>query len=180
MSWLSRSFGRKKPPQIYLGDVQMRLNWNLLSVFFDDLDYTSEPQPSPQVLREHFSSFLGLPKHDPAVASAPGDRLFHLAIVDLHHGFFDTLRDADFWMPLFLRPSVTVQGYLLDIDTGDLLAEEKWTQKPGWVRYRNPRILAPSLLSGADAAGADLDPPMCETAAIKVLMRLKQKADGKT
>nr|WP_319387207.1 hypothetical protein [uncultured Roseibium sp.] len=158
----------------------MRLNWNLLSAFCDGPDYTWGPKPSPEVLREHFSSFLGLQKHDPAAASAPGDRLFHLAIVDLHHGYFDTFRGGDFWMPLFFRPSVTVQGYLLDIATGDLLAEEQWTQKPGWVRYRNPRVLAPKLLSGTDPAGAELDPPMCETAAVKVLLRLKQQADGKT
>ncbi|WP_299471089.1 hypothetical protein [uncultured Roseibium sp.] len=158
----------------------MQLDWNLLSAICDDLDYTWEPMPGPHILREHFSSFLGLQKYDTAVASDRGDRLFHLAITDLRHGHFNVVQGGDYWTPLFLRPSVTVQGYLLDIDTGDLLAEERWTQKPGWVRYRNPRILAPKLLFGADPAGAELDPPMCETAAAKVLLRLKRQADGKT
>lgn len=180
MSWFDRVFGPKRRPKIYLGDVQMKLEWSLLSEFTGGQGYAGSAEPSPRILRDHFSSFLGLPTFDLGSSSAPGDRLFHLAIVDLRQGIYGVVSGPGFDTPLFLRPSVTVQGYLLDIESGNVLAEDRLTQKPGWIRYRNPAVLGPKLLFGTDPAGPELAPPLCETAAVKMLMRLKRQADGKT
>jgi len=180
MPWFSHVFSPKRRPTIYLGDVQMKLEWSLLSEITGGPGYPGSPEPSPQMLRDHFSSFLELPILDSGSSSAPGDRLFHLAIVDLRQGIAGIARGPGFDLPLLLRPSVTVQGYLLDIETGNVLAEDRLTQKPGWMRYRNPSVLGPHLLFGTDPAGAKMVPPLCETAVVKMLLRLKRQAGGKT
>jgi len=170
-------FRRKKPPTIFLGDVQMHLDWNVLSALCEGFAYTWNGQPSPKVLREHFSNALGLPVYEAGICPPAGNLLFHLAITDIHHGHVNAYRFGDYWIPVVLRPSVTVQGYLVDIETGNVLAEGQQTQKPGWIRYRNPPLVAWSLLTQSDAAGAALDPPMCETTAIKLLLKLKKTAE---
>jgi hypothetical protein len=76
---------------------------------------------------------------------------------------------------LILRPSVTLQGFIVDIETGRVLAETKITQKPGWIRYRNPVLFAWNFfVEGADEA---VSKPMGEVAALKILKKLKSLAD---
>ena len=176
MSLFNWLFRRWKRPKIFLGDVQMKLEWNVLSALCDGLDYAWQGAPPPDVLRRHFSDALGLPMFDARSCDPKGNHLLHLAITDIRHGHVDTYQLDNFWIPLALRPSATVQGYLVDLETGNLIAEGQQTQKPGWIRYRKPPVLALSLLLGSDVAGKALDPPMCETAAIKLLIKLKKIA----
>jgi len=176
MSFWNRLLRRKVSPTVFLGDVDMHLEWNVLSALCDGFGYDWRGNPAPEVLQRHFADALGLPVYDRGKSELAGNQLFHLAITDLRHGHLGALRAGDYWIPVALRPSVTVQGYLVDLETGHVLAEARQTQKPGWVRYRNPPLLAWSLIVQGDAAGDALDPPMCETAAIKVLMKLKKIA----
>ncbi|MHA7772542.1 hypothetical protein [Roseibium sp. M-1] len=185
MSFWNWLFRRKKPPTIFLGDVQMHLEWNLLSAFSDGFHYTWADKPSPEILQEHFANALGLPRlSEEELPPRFGDKLFHFAIIDLRKGCLDSINGSDFFLPIFIRPSVTVHGYLIDLHSGDLLAEARATQKPGWLRYRNPRIIGPMLCaqflpfpySQSDPAGHAMQPPMCEAAAIKVLQKLVKTA----
>jgi|GEM_PF-3082266 len=185
MSFWNLLFRRTEPPTIFLGDVLMHLEWNLLSAISDGFHYTWAQKPSPEVLKEHFAASLGLPLFSQdEMEFRPGDKLFHFAITDLRHGQMGIIGGADVFLPFMLRPSVTLQGYLIDIDTGVVLAEAQVTRKPGWLRYRNPRILGPMVLSQfvplafspSDPAGRAMQPPLCEAAAITVLQKLMKSA----
>ncbi len=169
--WLS---GWKRPPQIFLGDVQMHLDWNLVSSFCHYFGSPVHAEPDPHQLRRYFSDVLKMPLFDPNDQTTAGSRLFHLAITDLRYGFAASLNSGDYWLPLVIRPSVTVYGYLLDIDSGQVLAEKRVTQRPSWVRFANPVLFAWSLL--ADCSESRPSRPMTDTAANKALKQLKKRA----
>jgi len=175
MSILSWLFSRKKPPQVYLGDVHMRLDWNIVSSFCELFGTTVGRQPDPEDLRRYFSSALKLEAFVPNDPNMSGGHLFHLAITDLRYGYFGPFEANDYWAPIIVRPSITVRGFLVDIETGSVLAEQQLTQKPPWIRYKNPVFLAWSFFLGH--TDPDAAQPMGDMAAIKVLKKLKTLAE---
>lgn len=171
LNWLLR---RQKPPKVYIGDVQMHLDWNIVSSFCEMFGTTVGRQPDPEDLRRYFASVLGLQTYAADDPETAGGHLFHLAITDLRYGYFGPFEASDYWVPIVLRPSITVRGFLVDIDTGDTLAERQLTQKPPWIRYKNPVFLAWSFFLGS--TDPDSAQPMGDMAAIRVLKKLKKLA----
>lgn len=174
MSLLNWIFRRKRRPTIYLGDVQMHLDWNIVSSFCHCFGAPVQAEPDPTQLQSYFARALDLPCYACDVDTKAGDQLLHLAITDLRYGFLASLNTSDYWIPLLIRPSVTLYGYLLDIDSGQVLAEKRVTQKPGWLRSADPVLFAWSYLTGN--SGPASSQPMTDKAAIKALRQLKKLA----
>lgn len=152
----------------------MHLDWNIVSSFCEMFGTTVGLQPDPEDLRRYFASALRLETYTPDNPEMSGGHLFHLAITDLRYGYFGPFEANDYWVPLVLRPSITVKGFLVDIDTGNVLAERQLTQKPPWIRYKNPVFLAWSFFLGT--TDPDAAQPMGDMAAIKMLKQLKTLA----
>lgn len=167
MTFVSWLFGRKKAPTIFLGDVQMHLDWNIVSSFCHYFGAPVQAEPDPGQLRRYFAQALDLPLFAPDAELKPGDQLLHLAITDLRYGFLASLNTNDTWIPLLIRPSVTLYGYLLDIDNGQVLAEKRVTQKPSWLRSADPILFAWTYFTGN--VGPAPSRPMTDTAAAKAL-----------
>jgi hypothetical protein len=91
--WL---FRRKKPPNVYLGDVQMHLDWNVVSAFCEIFGASIGHQPTPEELRLYYSAALNLPLYHSEGREAAGGHLLHLAITDLRHGYFGALDTKDY------------------------------------------------------------------------------------
>lgn len=175
MSILHWLFHRRRDPKVHLGDVQMHLDWNVVSAFCEMFGASIGRQPEPEELRAYFADAVRLPLFHPEDTETAGGHLLHLAITDLRNGYFGGFETKDYWLPLIFRPSVTLRGYLVDIDSGRVLAETQVTQKPGWIRYRNPMLFAWNFFfEGADESVVK---PMGEVAAIKTLKKLKKLAD---
>jgi len=172
MSILHWLFRRKKPPTLFLGDVQMHLDWNIVSSFCHYFGAPIQAEPSPEQLRHYFAKALGLPLYGSGEDIKTGDQLVHFAITDLRYGFFSSINANDTWLPLLIRPSITVYGYLLDIGSGQVLAEKQVTQKPGWLSYANPVLFAWScFLEENEFEPAD---PLSDKAAKKTLRKLRK------
>lgn len=170
-NWL---FRRKKPPQIYLGDVQMHLDWNIISSFCHHFGAPVQTQPDPGTLRSYFAQALDLPLYENGLETAAGDQLLHLAITDLRYGFHAALNANDTFIPILFRPSVTFYGYLLDVDSGQVLAEKRVTRKASWLQSANPVLFAWSFFTGE--FGEAPSKPMTDIAAQKALRDLKKIA----
>ncbi|MEM9634129.1 MAG: hypothetical protein AAGA50_22560 [Pseudomonadota bacterium] len=172
MSILHWLFHRKRDPIVYLGEVQMHLDWNLVTAFCELFGAGIGRQPDPEELRAYYADAMRLRLFHPEDSNTTGGHLLHLAFTDLRNGYFGGIDTKDYWLPLILRPSVTLRGYLVDIDSGRVLAETKVTQKPGWIRYRNPMLFAWNFFfEGADKSVVK---PMGEVAALKTLKKLKK------
>lgn len=174
MSILNWLFRRQKIPKVYLDDVHLHLDWNIVSSFCEIFGTLVDQRPESEDLKRYFGSVLNL---DAYVADDPemsGGHLFHLAITDLRYGYFGPLQANDYWVTLVFRPSITVRGFLVDIDTGNVLAERQLTQKPPWIRYKNPVLFAWSFF--LENADPDAEQPMGDMAAIKMLKTLKKVA----
>ncbi|WP_269582379.1 hypothetical protein [Roseibium sp. Sym1] len=174
MSLLNWIFRRKAPPAIFLGDVQMHLDWNMVSSFCHYFGAPVQAEPEPDKLRGYFARALDLPLYGPDQDIRPGDQLVHLAITDLRYGFFTSINANNTWIPLVLRPSITLYGYLVDIDSGQVLAEKRVTQKPSWLSFTNPVLFAWSYFL-EDITFHDAN-PMSDKAAQKALRSLKKVA----
>lgn len=174
MSFWNWLFGRKKPPTVFLGDVQMHLDWNIVSSFCHYFGVPIQAEPSPEQLQSYFAHALGLPLYGPEENIKAGDQLVHFAITDLRYGFFSSINANDTWIPLLIRPSINVYGYLLDIDSGQVLAEKQVTQKPGWLSFANPVLFAWSYFMEEN----EFEPtdPMSDKAAKKALRQLRKVA----
>jgi hypothetical protein len=174
MSILHWLFRRKKPPQIYLGDVQMHLDWNVVSSFCHYFGAPVQSEPPHEQLQKYFAEALEIPVYEKSMETAAGDQLLHLAITDLRYGFLASLNTNDYWIPLLIRPSVTFYGYLLDIDSGQVVAEKRVTRKASWLHSANPVLFAWSFFTGD--FGPTTSKPMTDVAARKALNDLKKMA----
>ncbi len=178
MSIINWLFRRQKIPKVCLGDVQMHLDWNIVSSFCELVGTTAGRQPSQEELKQYFSAALGLAAYVPNDQEMSGGHLFHFAITDLRHGYFGPFGESDYWVPIVIRPSITVKGFLIDIDTGRIMATRTHTQKTPWKRYKNPVFLAWSFFLGT--TDPDAAQPMGDMAAIKILKKLKALAKKQT
>lgn len=174
MSFWRWLLGIRKPPTIFLGDVQMHLDWNIVSSFCHHFGAPVQTEPDQEQLQRYFAKALGLPLYSPDADLKPGDQLLHLAITDLRYGFLASLNTHDTWLPLLIRPSVTLYGYLLDIDSGQVLAEKRVSQKPSWLSSADPVLFAWTYLTGD--FGPAPSRPMTDKAAVKALRQLQKLA----
>lgn len=136
--WQPMSFlfwKKKTSPQLHIGDVEVRFDNNLLGLLLcahEGVFLTGTRLQ--QDLRSQISTLLSRPIFNSEHEHGKHDCILHIAITDLRGGSVlnvpAPIVDFDLLVPF--RPSITLQGYLVSLESHKVLAERKLTEKPSW------------------------------------------------